>query len=193
MFSSRCTLAAFALVLATMAGCSPKEEAKPPASANTDSATMEKKEEPKTPSISEVKPADNAKGEKPVEAKKEEPATKGGAEKYVTTPSGLKYAVIKEGKGGKLQRNQVAMVHYRGTMEDGTEFDSSYKTNEPIPVHVGVGEVIKGWDEALLSMRVGDKRKLIIPGPLAYPEGRPPIPPGATLLFDIEVVGVKTE
>ncbi len=202
MFPDKRTLLASALVLATMAGCSPKEEAKPDTATVTktvDPAKLEKKEEAKTPEPTEMKSAEPVKGEpekpkseKP-DATKKESAEKSGNEKWITTATGLKYLVVKEGKGGKLQRGQTAMVHYRGTFEDGREFDSSYKHGQPYPVPVGVRAVIAGWDEALLTMRVGDKRKLIIPGALAYPNGRDGIAPNTTLLFDIEVLSIQKD
>jgi peptidylprolyl isomerase len=84
-------------------------------------------------------------------------------------------------------------VNYRGTLENGTQFDSSYDKGTPYTFPLGVGRVIKGWDEGLMSMKVGGKRKLIIPSRLGYgPAGSPPnIPPNATLLFDVELLGIK--
>ena len=83
-------------------------------------------------------------------------------------------------------------VHYVGTLENGTEFDQSKKRGTPIDYELGAGRVIKGWDQGEVGMKVGGKRKLTIPGSLAYgPMGRPPvIPPNATLIFDIELLEV---
>ncbi len=115
----------------------------------------------------------------------------GGSE--VTTASGLKYIDLVEGTGATPQRGQTVTVNYTGTLENGKKFDSSYDHGRPADFRIGVGAVIKGWDEGLMSMKVGGKRKLIIPGNLGYgPQGRPPdIPGNATLVFDIELLGVK--
>jgi len=111
----------------------------------------------------------------------------------VTTPSGLKYVVDKEGTGDETpQAGQVVTVHYTGKLIDGKKFDSSYDRGKPIEFPVGKGRVIKGWDEALLDMKKGEKRVLIIPSNLGYgPSGRGPIPPNATMVFDVELVDFK--
>jgi peptidylprolyl isomerase len=117
----------------------------------------------------------------------------GPAGTEVTTASGLKYIDEKVGDGASPQAGQTVSVHYRGvTQSTGVEFDSSYKNGKPSDFVVGVGKLIKGWDEGLMTMKVGGKRKLIVPGPLAYPEGRGrDIPPNATLEFEIELVEIK--
>ena len=83
----------------------------------------------------------------------------------------------------------MVKVHYTGKLLDGTKFDSSVERGTPIDFPVGQGRVIKGWDEALLSMKKGEKRVLIIPASLGYgPSGRGPIPPNATMVFDVELI-----
>jgi FKBP-type peptidyl-prolyl cis-trans isomerase len=105
-------------------------------------------------------------------------------------PSGLQYKVIREGKGATPTAGDAVTTHYRGTFLDGTEFDSSYRRNEPATFPVK--GVIKGWTEALQLMKVGDKWQLYVPSDLAYgPQGRDEIPPNATLIFDIELLDVK--
>ena len=107
-----------------------------------------------------------------------------------TTESGLQYQVVTTGTGPKPKAEDTVSTHYRGTLIDGTEFDSSYKRGEP--AKFPVNGVIKGWTEALQLMPVGSKWKLFIPGDLAYgPSGRPGIPPNATILFDIELIGIE--
>lgn len=108
----------------------------------------------------------------------------------VKTASGLQYIVTKAGEGAKPTSGTSVQAHYTGKFVDGRVFDSSVQRGDPISFDVGVGRVIKGWDEALLSMQKGEKRVLIIPSDLAYgPAGRGPIPPNATLIFEVELVG----
>jgi len=107
----------------------------------------------------------------------------------ITTDSGLKYVVEKEGEGDTPKAGDMVKVHYTGKLLDGTKFDSSVDRGTPIDFPVGQGRVIKGWDEALLSMKKGEKRVLIIPADLGYgPSGRGPIPPNATMIFDVELI-----
>jgi FKBP-type peptidyl-prolyl cis-trans isomerase len=114
-----------------------------------------------------------------------------GAE--VTKPSGLKYVDLTVGTGQSPKPGQTISVHYTGTLENGKKFDSSRDRGQPADFVIGKGAVIKGWDEGLMDMKVGGRRKLTIPGHLAYgPMGRPPdIPGNATLIFDVELLGVK--
>jgi len=120
--------------------------------------------------------------------------TKTDAKNTVTTASGLKYVDLKVGSGATPKTGQTISVHYTGTLENGTKFDSSRDRNEPIEFPLGTGKVIPGWDEGLSTMKVGGRRQLIIPGKLGYgatgtPDGT--IPPNATLLFDVELMGIK--
>jgi peptidylprolyl isomerase len=112
--------------------------------------------------------------------------------KAVTTQSGLRYEDIVVGTGPSPQPGQEVSVHYTGTLDNGAKFDSSLDRGEPIRFKIGVGRVIKGWDEGLLTMKVGGKRKLVIPPQLGYGEqGIGPIPPNATLVFEVELLGVQ--
>jgi FKBP-type peptidyl-prolyl cis-trans isomerase len=119
-------------------------------------------------------------------------ATTQSSDNTITTPSGLKIVETKPADDAAKSGDQV-WVHYVGKLQDGTEFDNSYKRGEPIPLTLGQGSVIKGWEEGLLGMKVGEKRTLIIPPDLAYgADGRPPtIPANSTLVFDVELVGLK--
>ena len=110
--------------------------------------------------------------------------------KLQTTSSGLQYVVIKEGSGPKPSQGTRIQAHYTGKFLDGKVFDSSVRRGRPFAFNVGQGRVIKGWDEALLDMRKGEKRLLVVPSHLAYGErGYPPvIPPKATLVFEVELV-----
>ncbi|PYL58284.1 MAG: hypothetical protein DMF30_03190 [Verrucomicrobia bacterium] len=108
-----------------------------------------------------------------------------------TTASGLQYKVVKEGTGAQPKEKDTVMANYRGTLIDGTEFDSSYKRGQPATFPVS--GVIKGWTEALQMMKVGSKYQLFIPAKLAYGERAigPDIGPNSTLIFEVELLDVK--
>jgi len=140
--------------------------------------------------------------QKDMDAKQQELAKKnaGESEKFLaenktkegvkTTSSGLQYKVLKEGNGPQPKFNDTVTVNYRGTLTDGTEFDSSYKRGES--ANFPVNGVIRGWTEALQLMKVGSKYQLFIPPNLAYGEqGRPGIPPNSTLIFEVELMDMK--
>lgn len=110
----------------------------------------------------------------------------------VTTDSGLKYEAIAEGDGAQPKPGDRVFVHYVGTLEDGTKFDSSRDRGRPFDFTIGQGQVIKGWDEGVGMMKVGDRRKLIIPPELGYGArgAGGVIPPNATLIFDVELLRI---
>jgi peptidylprolyl isomerase len=114
------------------------------------------------------------------------------ADNAVTTPSGLKYVDEVVGDGGSPTKGKKVTVHYTGTLTDGKKFDSSKDRGQPFKFVIGVGQVIAGWDEGVMSMKVGGKRKLIIPANLGYGArgAGGVIPPNAELHFDVELLGV---
>ena len=109
-----------------------------------------------------------------------------------TKPNGLKIKINVEGSGEKPQSGQTVVAHYHGTLEDGTKFDSSFDRNQPFEFPVGMGRVIKGWDEAFLNMKVGTHATLTIPPELGYgSRNMGTIPSNSTLIFDVELLDVK--
>jgi FKBP-type peptidyl-prolyl cis-trans isomerase len=118
--------------------------------------------------------------------KKDEP-------KVITTDSGLKYSDLKVGTGDKAKKGDTVEVHYTGWLKNGKKFDSSLDRGKPFSFRLGAGMVIKGWDEGVAGMKVGGKRKLIIPSKLAYGEAGAGdvIPPNAELTFEVELLKIK--
>ncbi len=115
------------------------------------------------------------------------------AENMETTPSGLQYVDVKLGTGASPKQGQTAVVHYTGWLVDGKKFDSSKDRGQPFTFAVGRGQVIKGWDEGVATMKVGGTRKLVIPPDLAYGArgAGGVIPPNATLTFEVELLEVR--
>lgn len=150
------------------------------------------KQEPSPPAEMNEQPAAEAQ----VPAEQAMPAESGIPQvtgDTVTTASGLKYVVITEGTGPAPQAGNLVGAHYTGWLLDGTKFDSSRDRGTPLQFPIGQGRVIRGWDEGLMAMKAGGRRLLIIPPDLAYGErGTPngPIPPNATLIFDVELMSV---
>lgn len=100
--------------------------------------------------------------------------------------------ILREGTGEGAKRGDTVSVHYIGSLTDGTQFDNSYRRGEPIEVILGDGQVIRGWEEGLLGMKVGEKRKLTIPPSLGYgADDYGPIPGGSTLIFETEMMSIK--
>ena len=168
-----------------------KEEAPAAEEAKEEAPAVEEKKE-------EAPAAEEAKEEAPAaeEKKEEAPAAeekKEEAMEEVTTASGLKYVDYKVGDGASPTAGARVTVHYTGTLVDGSKFDSSVDRGQPFVFPIGMGRVIKGWDEGVMSMKIGGKRKLIIPPELGYGArgAGGAIPPNATLLFDVELLGVE--
>lgn len=119
-------------------------------------------------------------------------ADKKDEEGTVTTTSGLKYKDLKVGTGDEAKSGKKVAVHYTGTLTDGKKFDSSLDRKEPFVFELGAGMVIKGWDEGVAGMKVGGKRKLMIPAKLGYGERAVgPIPANSELIFEVELLEVK--
>lgn len=107
--------------------------------------------------------------------------------------SGLQIQDSQIGTGAAVKSGDTVLIHYKGTLTNGTEFDSSYGRGQPFETRIGVGQVIKGWDQGIVGMKVGGKRKLIIPPELGYGSqgAGGAIPPNATLIFEVELMGIK--
>lgn len=109
------------------------------------------------------------------------------------TDSGLRYKIIQEGNGAKAESGKTVSVHYKGMLPNGKVFDSSFERKQPIDFQLGAGQVIAGWDEGIALLKVGDKARLVIPSHIGYGSAGAGgvIPPNATLVFDVELVGIK--
>jgi peptidyl-prolyl cis-trans isomerase A (cyclophilin A) len=112
---------------------------------------------------------------------------------FEKTESGLRYKIIQKGDGKKAEKGKKVSVHYKGSLESGEVFDSSYTRKQPIDFQLGVGQVITGWDEGIALLQVGDKARFVIPSHLGYGSrgAGGVIPPDATLIFDVELMDVK--
>ena len=111
-----------------------------------------------------------------------------------TSPTGLKYSIDQVGTGAQAFIGQTVSVHYTGWLENGQEFDSSRRKGRPLEFPLGMGRVIKGWEEGIAGMKVGEKRTLVVPPSLGYGErgfGGGIIPPNATLVFKVELMGTR--
>ena len=122
-----------------------------------------------------------------------EPISDNNEQANTTQGNELKIEVLNEGEGVAAKNGDNVSVHYTGTLEDGTKFDSSLDRGIPFDFDLGASQVIKGWDLGVLGMKVGEKRKLIIPADLAYGDNGIPgaIPPKATLVFEVELLEIK--
>jgi FKBP-type peptidyl-prolyl cis-trans isomerase len=126
------------------------------------------------------------------QAPAEKPSAAAPAAGEVALPGGLKYVDLKVGDGEIAEAGLTATVHYTGWLTDGTKFDSSVDRNQPFQFRIGAGNVIRGWDEGVKGMRVGGKRHLTIPPDMGYGDrgAGGVIPPNATLVFDVELLGL---
>ena len=111
----------------------------------------------------------------------------------IATASGLKYVELQEGTGDEARTGKTVSVHYTGWLENGTKFDSSHDRRQPFSFALGAGQVIRGWDEGVVGMKIGGKRRLTIPSNLGYGArgAGGVIPPNAILIFEVELLGVR--
>ena len=148
------------------------------------------------PTLGAASPSDGTAGEHSTATTQPEPGTtptEENMDEYTTTPSGLQYKDLVTGDGEAARQGATAVVHYTGWLLDGSKFDSSVDRGTPFEFPLGAGRVIRGWDEGVGTMNVGGKRELIIPADLAYGDrgAGGVIPPGATLKFEVELLGLK--
>ena len=143
------------------------------------------------PACSQKEDKTMAAEQKPAATAQQTPSA--ASDKYVKTASGLSYLDITPGAGASPSPGRQVKVHYTGWLENGTKFDSSLDRGQPFVFPIGAGQVIPGWDEGVMSMKVGGKRKLIIPPQLGYGANGTGgvIPPNATLIFEVELLGVQ--
>ncbi len=172
MRSRRLTLAALATL--ALAGCHQKAATTNASTTTTASAT--------TPAATAAESTGSSMNGMP-----------GGAAAEITTPSGLKYQDLALGDGAVAEAGKSVTVHYTGWLTDGTKFDSSVDRGKPFVFTLGAGQVIRGWDEGVRGMKVHGKRRLTIPSDLGYGQqgASGVIPPNATLIFEVELLGVK--
>ena len=190
-------LAVFGALFAISVGCGQQEPV--PTATLQPTATLEPTQVPTPTSIPTLEATSDAKGaagEQSSGAPESGSATipnEVSMEEYTTTPSGLQYKDLKVGDGEAARAGVTAVVHYTGWLLDGSKFDSSVDRGTPFEFPLGAGRVIRGWDEGVASMNVGGKRELIIPADLAYGDrgAGGVIPPGATLKFEVELLGLK--
>jgi peptidylprolyl isomerase len=123
----------------------------------------------------------------------QEPSQATAAPREVVTPSGLKYLDLKLGKGEEAVTGKIVEVQYTGKLEDGTPFDACRDKGEPFTFRLGAGDVIKGWDQGIAGMRVGGKRRLVIPPDLGFGKQGvgSVVPPNAVLVYEFELLGVR--
>lgn len=172
-------------------GCSPNAEEQTPIDTSPPTITQ-KTSNPQNLEPGKMEPGKTeVKGGTKTDAIAKAPE-KGGSGKRIKTATGLQYEEVKIGTGTEAKAGMTVAVHYTGTLEDGTQFDSSVDRGTPFSFILGNDRVIQGWHEGIAGMKVGGKRKLIIPSDLGYgPDGRGPIPPNATLIFDVELMDAQ--